>query len=186
MIADAIGNGMPAALLASNLQATVRTLSTKANTPADVMAGANDSVYGRLEHGRFVSVFYLRLNGEGNILRYVNAGHPAGLLIRANGSVQKLDEGGPVLGEFASPLFLEGEVKLGAGDRLVLYTDGVSEAWSKSGEEFGEAGIVRIAKDSAHLGSEDFSRRLVEEAKRHGGGRLKDDATVIVLSVRGA
>jgi len=185
MIGDAVGKGMPAALLASNLQATMRTLATEASAPGALMAGANESVCGRLEHGRFVSMIYCRFDPANRKLRYANAGHPAAVLLRANGSVERLEDGGPVLGEFASPRFEECEVQLGARDRLILYTDGISESLNKNGHEFGEAGVLRVAKEAMGLNSREFSRRLVEEAKRHSGGRLKDDATVVVLSVVG-
>jgi sigma-B regulation protein RsbU (phosphoserine phosphatase) len=186
MIADAIGKGMPAALLASNLQATVRSLSRGASGPRRIMAGANESVQGRLEHGRFVTMFYVRFDPTDLRLQYASAGHPAGLLLRSGGALERLEEGGPVLGEFPSPSFEEGQMQLAEGDRLVLYTDGISEARSKAGEEFGEAGILRVARESTRLDSQQFSRRLVKEAQRHCGGRLKDDATAVVLTVRGA
>lgn len=186
MVADAIGKGIPAALLASHLQATVRALSTERINPGRLMAAVNSSVCGRLEHGRFVSLFYAHFDLQGARLRFCNAGHPAALLIHKDGSVERLEEGGPVLGEFSGWQYGEKEVVLREGDRIVAYTDGISEARNPQGEEFGESRILGLTERNREVSANEFSRRLVEEARQHSGGRLKDDATTVVLGVRGA
>jgi sigma-B regulation protein RsbU (phosphoserine phosphatase) len=186
MIADAIGKGMPAALLASHLQATVQALSSERISPGKLMAAVNASVCGRLEHGRFVSLLYIHFDLQRGRLRFCNAGHPAALLIHRDGRVERLEEGGPVLGEFSGRQYDEKEVVLRECDRIVAYTDGISEARNARGEEFGELRILKLAERAREARASEFSRRLVEEARQHGGDRLKDDATVVVLSVKGA
>jgi len=89
MIADAIGKGVPAALLASHLQASVRAFSLEKVAPNELMAEVNASVCGRLEHGRFVSLFYMQFNSRGMRLRFCNAGHPAPLLIHKRGGFEE-------------------------------------------------------------------------------------------------
>lgn len=186
MIADAIGKGMPAALLVSHLQATVRALSTETIAAGRLMTAVNASLCERVEHGRFASLFYLQFDSHRQTLRFCNAGHPAALLIRKDGSVERLEGGGPVLGEFSGREYFESAVQLRNGDRIVAYTDGISESRNANGEEFGETGILALAEKGRQVSGSEFSRRLVEEAQRHAGGRLKDDATAVVLSVRGA
>lgn len=183
MISDAIGKGMPAALLASGVQATVRALASEMRTPRSLVEGANDFACGRLEHGRFVSLFYFHFDAWRRRLRFCNAGHPAPLVIRKGGSVERLEEGGPVLGEFPGRHFADKEVQLREGDLVVAYTDGISEARSAHGEEFGEPGILRLIERCGVISAQEFSRRLVEEARQHAGGRLKDDATAVVLRI---
>lgn len=185
MISDAVGKGVPAALLASSVQATVRALSSEKRNPASVVEDANAFACGRLEHGRFVSLVYLHFDAREGFVRFCNAGHPAPLLIRKDGSVERLEEGGPVLGEFPGRRFADAEVALREGDWMVAYTDGISESRSASGDEFGELGILRLAERRGSMNAQEFSRRLVEEARQHAGGRLRDDATVVVLKIRG-
>ena len=185
LISDAVGKGVPAALLASSVQATVRALSSEKRRPGSVVEDANAFACGRLEHGRFVSLVYLHMDARGKRVKFCNAGHPAPLLIRKDGSVERLEAGGPVLGEFPGRRFADGEVELGEGDWMVAYTDGISESRSANGDEFGELGILRLAERRGPMSAQEFSRRLVEEARQHAGGRLRDDATAVVLKIRG-
>lgn len=185
LISDAVGKGVPAALLASSVQATVRALSSEKRNPGNVLEDANAFACRRLEHGRFVSLAYLHFDARGNNVRYCNAGHPAPLVLRKDGGVERLEEGGPVLGEFPGRRFADAEVALRDDDWVVAYTDGISESRNANGDEFGELGILRLAEQRATMSAQEFSRRLVDEARRHAGGRLRDDATAVVLKVRG-
>jgi sigma-B regulation protein RsbU (phosphoserine phosphatase) len=127
-IADVVGKGIPAALLMSNLQATVRAFATEAAQAAELCQQTNRVLCGHIAEGRFISFFYCVIDSAEGTLTYCNAGHYPPILVRANGEVEHLSIGGAVLGILPAATYPQGEVTIRSGDRLVLYTDGISEA----------------------------------------------------------
>ena len=99
-IADVVGKGIPAALLMSNLQAAVRAFATDAAQPAELCQQVNRILCGRIAEDRFISFFYCVMDWELGLLTFANAGHHAPILVRADGRVERLAAGGPVLGVF--------------------------------------------------------------------------------------
>src|SRR5712692_2371906 len=150
-IADVAGKGMPAALLMSNLQAAVRGLSSLSVAPHLLCNRLNSIVYQNTESDRFITFFYAQLDGPGRRLAYVNAGHNAPFVVRADGSHERLREGGTVLGVFASRDYEMGSAQLSQGDQVVLFTDGVTEACNAAGEEFGEVRLLRLLQEQRSL-----------------------------------
>src|SRR4029077_16700706 len=150
-IADVAGKGMPAALLMSNLQAAVRGLSSPSLAPNLLCSRLNSIVYRNTESDRFITFFYAHLDGPARRLVYVNAGHNAPFVVRSDGSHERLRDGGTVLGVFASRTYEMGSAQLSAGDRVILFTDGVTEACNFAGEEFGEARLLRLLEDQRTL-----------------------------------
>ena len=181
-LADVSGKGLPAALLAAQLQGTLRALSGEILAPAELCARLNRSLLAQLSPEQFVAFVYGAYDATRRELTYVNAGHAPPLLIRADGTHETLDSGGPVLGQIEHAAYDEGRVHLGPGDRLVFATDGVLEATSPSGDEFGEdrlrAWVARVSDEELPL----LPRRLLEEAEAFAAGPLHDDATVVVLA----
>src|SRR5208282_498754 len=137
-IADVSGKGMSAALLMSNLQAALKATASEQVQPEQLCAIVNRIICGNVSPGKFITAFYGLLDGSCNRLAFTNAGHNAPILARRDGSWLRLGEGGPPLGLFLDWSYGRGEVQFAAGDRLVLFTDGVTEAGSPDGEEFGE------------------------------------------------
>lgn len=174
-IADVIGKGVPAALLMSNVQASVRALAGAA--PAELAASLNASVRRNSTPGKFVTFFYAEL--EGNRVSYVNAGHCPPLLIRANGEIERLEAGGSVLGVFVEWSYEQGDVTLAPGDRLVLYTDGITEASNAASEEFGEERLIEMARCGA---ADDLPARVFEAVEAFSGKRAEDDATLLLVA----
>lgn len=127
-IADVIGKGMPAALLMSNVQATVRTLAAESMAPSELVARLNQSVQRNTTPGKFVTFFYCVVDPNAHQVTYTDAGHCAPILVRASGEIARLDAGGAVLGVFPKWAYEQATVSLEPGDRLVLFTDGVTEA----------------------------------------------------------
>src|SRR5437879_5655897 len=159
-IADVAGKGMPAALLMSNLQAAVRGLSSLAVAP-DVLCGRlNSIVHRNTDSDRFITFFYAHLDGSARRLAYVNAGHNAPFVVRADGSHERLRDGGSVLGVFATRNYEMGSAHLAPGDRVVLFTDGVTEACDPSGEEFGEARLLRLLEDHRKLSADELQAKI--------------------------
>src|SRR6202047_5335822 len=127
-IADVAGKGMPAALLMSNLQASVRGLAAPSMSPEILCERLNAMIYKHIASDRFITFFYAHLDGASGELTYSNAGHNAPIIAHGDGTHHRLDLGGTVLGIFPSENFALGTHKLSAGDRLLLFTDGVAEA----------------------------------------------------------
>jgi phosphoserine phosphatase RsbU/P len=183
-IADVAGKGMPAALLMSNLQAAVRGLSSISVAPNLLCNRLNSIVYRNTDSDRFITFFYAQLDGPARRLAYVNAGHNAPFVVRSDGSHERLREGGSVLGVFASRNYEMGSAQLSPGDRVVLFTDGVTEACNPEGEEFGEARLLRLLEEHRTLSANELQARILAIVGDFSGGRWQDDATLLVLAVR--
>jgi len=180
-IADVAGKGMPAALLMSNLQAAVRGLSSLSLAPNLLCSRLNSIVYRNTDSDRFITFFYAQLEGPMRRLTYVNAGHNAPFVVRSDGSHGRLREGGPVLGVFASRNYEMGSAQLSPGDRVILFTDGITEACGVEGEEFGEARLLRLLQDHRMLSADELQAKVLAVVAEYSGGRWQDDATLVVL-----
>ena len=183
-IADVAGKGMPAALLMSNLQAAVRGLSSLSIAPNALCSRLNSIVYQNTESDRFITFFYAQLDGPARRMAYVNAGHNAPFVVRSDGSHERLREGGAVLGVFASREYEMGSAQLSPGDRVILFTDGVTEACNAAGEEFGEVRLLRLLEDRRASSADELQAKILADVAEFSGGRWQDDATLLVLAVR--
>ena len=182
-IADVAGKGLPAALLMSNLQAAVRGLASL-SLPADGLCARLNSLLCRnMTHDRFITFFYAELEGPARRLRYSSAGHNPPFLLRRDGSHERLREGGCVLGVFPEQKFDLGTVQLASGDRVILYTDGVTEANSLEGEEFGEQRLLRLLEQAHAATAAELRDKILGEVAEFSGGHWHDDATLLVVAV---
>ena len=184
-IADVVGKGIPAALLMSNLQAAVRAFATDAAQPAELCQQVNRILSGHIAEGRFVSFFYCVADSDVGTLTYSNAGHYPPILVRADGAVERLEAGGAVLGVFADGTYDQGRVALRGGDRLVLYTDGITEVRNDQGDEFGDDRLVAMVLAQRTCSAPSLQARLVDAVSSFSGGRFHDDATLIVVAAEG-
>jgi sigma-B regulation protein RsbU (phosphoserine phosphatase) len=182
-IADVVGKGIPAALLMSNLQASVRAFATEAMRPAELCQQVNRILCGRIAEGRFISFFYCAIDTADATLAYSNAGHYLPMVVHADGSATRLTEGGPVLGVFPDACYEQGRISLLTGDRIVLFTDGVTEARDAQDEEFGEPRLLAAAVANRFCSAPALQARLSEEVAAFSGGLFQDDATLIVVAV---
>lgn len=182
-IADVAGKGMPAALLMSNLQAAVRGLATASLAPNLLCSRLNSLIYRNTASDRFITFFYAQLDGAARRLDYVNAGHNAPFVVRADGSHERLREGGAVLGVFEGKTYEQGSVQLSTGDRVVLFTDGITEACNSADEEFGEARLLGVLKEHRALSAEELQAKILAVVAEFSGNHWQDDATLLVLAV---
>jgi sigma-B regulation protein RsbU (phosphoserine phosphatase) len=183
-IADVAGKGIPAALLMSSLQAAVRAFAVESTPPHAICASVNRLLCGQMIAGRFATMCVLRLDASRGTLTYANAGHNPPLLARANGTVERLTSGGTVLGVFADATFAGGEIALERGDRVLLFTDGISEARDANEEEYGEARLSTALMQHRHLDAGTLHGLLWADVTRFTDGRgFHDDATLMVVGV---
>lgn len=181
-IADVVGKGIPAALLMSNLQAAVRAFATDAAQPAELCHQVNRILCGHIAEGRFISFFYCIVDSDLGTMTFANAGHYPPILIRANGSVERLEPGGAVLGVFPDGAYDQGQVTIGSGDRVILFTDGITEARNAADEEFGEDRLIELARENRGCSAPALQARLSAAVATFTGGLFQDDATLIVMA----
>lgn len=182
-IADVAGKGLPAALLMSNLQAAVRGLASSTLSPDDLCARLNALLCRNMASDRFVTLFYAQLDGASRRLCYTSAGHNPPFVLHQDGSHERLNEGGGVLGVFTNQTFHAGVVELRRGDRIVLYTDGVTEASNGADEEFGEERLLQVLQENRGVSAQELQKRILSAASDFCGGTWRDDATLLVLVV---
>lgn len=179
-IADISGKGISAAILMANVQALLRTLSETGIPPAEVCKRLNHHLYQVTDDSKFATFFYAEWSRAERRLNYVNAGHYAPILL-GSARGRQLDEGGLPLGLFPSAEFQTGEVTLEPGDLLALYSDGITEATSKSGEEFGDHRLQAVIEKHLDKGLAEIQSQVLEAVRNWAGDELEDDMTLLVV-----
>jgi serine phosphatase RsbU (regulator of sigma subunit) len=182
VVGDVAGKGMPAALLMALLQGSLRTLITAGFRGPEVVGKLNDYLYASIPDNSLVTLFYGELDTETGRLRYVNAGHNAPLLMRSAGACERLPATATVLGFQPGLPFNAAETAVGVGERLFLYTDGVTEAFNTSEEEFGEGRLEAYLDANRSLGSDPLIQGLVRDVLAFcGAERPRDDITLVAV-----
>ena len=179
-IADVAGKGVSAALLMANVQAAVRAYAGETESPAEVCGKVNALLHENVATGKFVTFLYGILDGERRTFRYSNAGHLPPILV-SRADAKALDAGGAVLGVFPAWSYEDSTVELHAGDRLLLFTDGITEAADANGREFEETGIAEFARANRSLSAKELNSRLLAQVSAFCGAQFHDDATVLVI-----
>lgn len=187
-VADVSGKGVPAALLGSMLQASLRTQAPIATSVGAMVSNVNQLLCQGVANGQFATMFLGRVDEATMSLSYVNAGHNHPVLLRANGARELLDKGGPMVGILDGIPFEEASVALAPGDRIVVYTDGLSEAMDAQMEMYGDD---RIADFAATLPADQSARESIDAIMAGistflDGEEPQDDMTLMVLRVLGA
>ncbi len=185
-VADAMGKGRSAAIVADHVRDCIRAAVAEGRSPALVAERANRLLRLRLTTGQFATAFFLRIDRARGRLEYTRCGHPPALLVRRDGRVRRLTEGGGILGAFPEFHFRQGGLDLAAGDRLLLYTDGLSEAGQETGHELGERRLAALLSRCRHLEADALRQEVQEALARHVGGGRTDDVTIGVLAVSAA
>jgi sigma-B regulation protein RsbU (phosphoserine phosphatase) len=181
-LGDVSGKGMPAALLMANLQATLRSQILQGLPVGRCLEHANSMIYRSTDPDRFATLFYGVLDQEEHTFRYANAGHNPPFLFTRTAEPMTLEAGGTVLGCFETAKYEEGEVHLQAGDVVLLYSDGISEAADESGHQFGERRLIDVVAADPDASAGKILAGVVDAAQTHAGAAaLKDDMTVVVI-----
>lgn len=182
-IADVCGKGLPAAMLMSNLLASVRAFAASERRPRDVVSSTNRALCRHGNLRRFVTLFYGVYDSSAKRLTYTNAGHNPPVVARRDGSFERLSVGGMVTGVFEDAAYEEGTVVLESGDRLVLFTDGITEARAANGVEFEDEGLLQTVTRHHQGDAGSLVRAIFDEVASFAGGPLQDDATAVVVDL---
>ena len=185
-IADVSGKGVPAALLTSMLQASLRTQAGGSGSVSEIVAAINRLVcHSAASSGKFATFFLARVDLEPLRLTYCNAGHNFPVLFRKDGTLQMLEKGGTVVGMLDAFVYEQETVRLEPGDRVVMFTDGVSEAENATGEMYGEERLHAFAAAlPRELPARELSDRILADVHAFlAGVEAGDDITLVALRV---
>lgn len=182
-IADVSGKGTPGALIAAMLHASVSTLAMSGRDAATIIGEVETILHDQIGESHFVTLFYGVLDLASLVLEYVNAGHCPPILRRDNGEIERLAPSRPVLGLADQRTAQTERVRLHNGDTVMLYTDGVAEAEDGNGDEFGDERLARLLTVDGDLPGQ--HARLLQAVREHAHGQFTDDATLVLLAVRG-
>ncbi len=185
VLADISGKGMSAALLMANLQANLRSQYALAleDIPR-LLRSVNHLFYKNTEDNNYATTFFAVYDDETRRLRYVNCGHNPPFLARANGSVARLTATATVLGLFEEWDCTVAELELAAGDVLVIYTDGISEASPNGEDEFGEERLIEAARSHRNCSADEVLEAILSQVQKFSQGEQADDMTLIVAHGR--
>jgi len=189
LVADVMGHGVPAALVASMVKVAVSSQRGHSGEPASVIAELN-TILCREVREQYVTAVYLYLDAVNGTGRYSAASHPPPLLWRRRRqALEKLEETGLLLGVRPNEPYVENEFSFEIGDRLLLYTDGLVEAENAGGESFGEVALPTFIREKQGLGAHPFAELLLNEVlawSRNGTQqRQEDDITMLVIDIHG-
>jgi serine phosphatase RsbU (regulator of sigma subunit) len=184
-VADVSGKGMPAALLMSHMQATLRALLGRTTSLPELAAQAGDLLFASTAANKYVTAAFLELDLESVAggARYVSAGHVDCFLVKSNGESLRLASTGAPLGLLPPGLpYEETAVTVGPGDCVVLFSDGVGDAQNDAGEEFGDERLLDIIRTSMDQPCEVIVNRVFDAIDRFAGNAPQfDDITILVL-----
>ena len=185
VIADVSGKGMPASILASNIQAAVRAQCDMCDSPAQILDRINRQIHAGTDPEHFATLFLALLDPERREMVYSSGGHNAPVLLRADGAIRRLDKGGLPLGAFDFGSYEEETVSLAPGDLLFLYTDGLTEARkADSDEDFGEDRLDSILRARRGDRAGELITGITEDLAAYSGRTdHDDDVTMIALKV---
>jgi serine phosphatase RsbU (regulator of sigma subunit) len=185
VVADVSGKGVSSALLASFLQGVFLSASCTTNIP-EVLSRINTFLSDRAEHGKYATMFYSKLDSSG-LLTYANAGHCAPLLVRKTGQIEKLDANSMPVGLIAGTSFPLDHRDLAPGDRIVLYSDGITEAQNERGHLFGRRRLREAVQRAGDASCAELHRAIHEAVLSFtAGAEQADDLTLVVVEYKGA
>ncbi len=186
VLGDISGKGIAAALLMANLQANLRSQCAIAlDEPQRLLRSVNKLFYDNTIDSAYASLFFGEYDDQTQRLRYANCGHLSALLLRGDHTLVRLESTCTVLGLFKEWDCVVEECHLLPGDSLALYTDGITESFSPSGEEFGEQRLIEALQRNRKLSSRDLLSAIVDEVRRFSPEEQHDDVTLIVAKCVG-
>lgn len=181
-LGDVSGKGTAAALLMSSLHASVHAQSGSHDTLSATISAVNRYLADNIPANRFVTLFYAELDPASGALSFLNAGHNPPLIVHAAGTVEQLASGGLPLGIKRNAEYREGRTQMQMGDVLVIYSDGVTEASSPSGEEFGVTRLYEVVSRNIDASAAGVRDRIESALTKFSQGtQAADDITLVIV-----
>ena len=180
-LGDVSGKAMPASLLMANVQATIRSQDLAGASAGACIERSNRLLFQSTDSDKFVTLFYGVIETDTKRLHYCNAGHNPPILVSGE-EVKRLEAGGPVLGILPDFPYEEASVQLKAGDVLLVFSDGFSEAMNHRLEEYGEENLIELAKQHREKSAVELIDKISQSVEHHcGDAPQSDDMTIIAL-----
>ena len=181
-VADVSGKGVPAALLMATFRAALRSEVRRGRPMAQLVRDVHRTLLDSMDDSRYVTSIYGELDTTTSTFHYVNCGHNPPIVVRSDGSWLRLPAGNRAIGMFGFEAEPAAPILLGPGDVLILYTDGVVDAASANGVEFGEARVARVVSQAANHPACVIVDALVRATAQHTQREhYEDDFTVVVV-----
>ena len=181
-LGDVSGKGTAAALLMSSLHAAIHAQTGSHDTLVQTISAVNRYLAENIPPNRFVTLFYAELDPESGAVSFLNAGHNPPLIVHAAGTVEQLASGGLPLGIKADADYREGRTHLQLGDVLVIYSDGVTEAASPNGEEFGPTRLYEVVSRNVDASAAGIRDRIESALTKFSQGtQAADDITLVIV-----
>ncbi|HKO99376.1 MAG TPA: SpoIIE family protein phosphatase [Pyrinomonadaceae bacterium] len=180
-LGDVSGKGTAAALLMSSLHAAIHAQTGSHDSIVETISAVNKYLAENIPPNRFVTLFYAELDPESGAVSFLNAGHNPPLIVHAAGTVEQLASGGLPLGIKADAEYREGRTTLQLGDVLVIYSDGVTEAASPNGEEFGPTRLYEVVSRNVDASAAGIRDRIESALTKFSQGtQAADDITLVI------
>jgi sigma-B regulation protein RsbU (phosphoserine phosphatase) len=181
-LGDVSGKGTAAALLMSSLHASIHAQTGSHDTLVETISAVNRYLAENIPSNRFVTLFYAELDPDSGAVSFLNAGHNPPLIVHAAGTVEQLASGGLPLGIKADAEYREGRTHLEPGDVLVIYSDGVTEAASPNGEEFGPTRLYEVVSRNVDASAAGIRDRIESALTKFSQGtQAADDITLVIV-----
>ncbi len=181
-LGDVSGKGTAAALLMSSLHAAIHAQTGSHDTLVETISAVNRYLADNIPPNRFVTLFFAELDPESGAVSFLNAGHNPPLIVHAAGTVEQLASGGLPLGIKADAEYREGRTHLQLGDVLVIYSDGVTEAASPNGEEFGPTRLYEVVARNVDASAAGIRDRIESALTKFSQGtQAADDITLVIV-----
>lgn len=181
-LGDICGKGLSAGMWTTHVAGLVRAHTSRTNDAEEIVTQVNVDLARMLPLRPFASLFLANLNPETGVLHYSSAGHPPALLLRADGTFERLCEGGLLLGVLGDAHYTRGEVQLDFGDMLIVYSDGIVESLNSAGEEFGYARLEAQLRKSLAETADSVLFSVLGAVQDFAGTRpLVDDMSLAVV-----
>lgn len=180
LVADVSGHGVPAALIASMVKIAYSAQLERIHKPSAVLSEINRILCGKIR-GQFVTGACLFFDAEERRLSYASAGHPPLVRVRSGGDASEVELDSVLMGFLAEATYRETEVELRAGDKLVLYTDGITEAQNQSGDFYGVERLLTLLEARSDDDAETLASAIVDGVRSWSGRRFDDDVTLVVV-----
>jgi serine phosphatase RsbU (regulator of sigma subunit) len=182
-IADAVGHGISAALLMSNMQSAFRMIATQETPSHLICSRLNQAICANIAPSRFITFFYGALDFERKEFNYTNAGHFPPILLRNSGTHLFLDTDGIMLGVKQEEKYDTKKIEIQTGDRLVLYTDGVLDVTNSFGQMFGKKRLVELLSKNYKMDAAELCRTIKNAINNFGKNNFPDDASLLIVSI---